>query len=110
MKEKKITVTGENQLEPTDIPLYLHVYSLEKITEGATVKTLYDSIIKQVLDVTYKKIFIGKLILIGVDAKTYNPLNAYRVIDIMRYVVDETFPRINSKNIPDEVYDVKYKN
>jgi hypothetical protein len=103
------TVTSIKQLEPFDMPLYLHLHALEKSNTGIQIIDIIDRIIEKISSIQYKKMFLGKLFLLGIDKDTYEPKQSYRVVSSTKYVVDDSFPRIKSENIPVEVFEIKYK-
>lgn len=109
INDKTVTITSENQLEPLDLPLYLHLYTLEKVNNGKTIIDLVNQIFTDLMTISSKKALLGKLFLLGVDIDTYISDNRYRVVEIISYNIDDNFPRIKKADIPAEVFDVKYK-
>lgn len=109
--ETTITVSNENQLDPGNLEeLKLVVYTLEKDPNGnVDVVTCVKKILNLLNDIQYNKVFISKIIQIGINFHTYKVKNKYTIQSKKIYHVNEEFPSLKKSNIPNVIYDVKYK-
>lgn len=109
INDMTVTITSENQLEPSTNILYLHVYVLEKANTGFTIVDIINEIIVKLVSIHYQKMFIGKLFLLGIDPLTYETESKYKIVRITSYEVNESFPRVKKLHIPNEVFEITYK-
>ena len=83
---------------------------LEKNPNGnIDVVTCANEVLSLLNNVQYNKIFVCKLLQCGVNIKNYSSNNKYTCIYKREYIIDNDFPCLKKTNIPNVVFDVKYK-
>ena len=110
-KETVITVANENQLDNSGTArLILVVYVLEKNACGnVCVSGLIREISGMLTDVGDYQLFFRKLENAGIKQGVYTDKNIYTVQNSVKYLVNNNFPCIRKKDLPDQIFDVKYR-
>lgn len=109
--ETSITISNENQLYKGDLnELDLVVCVLEKNPNGdLDVIQCCHRVLEKLTKMTNVTNFRAKIISLGIDINGYRPRNSYTLISEKTYLIDDNFPALTKKNIPNVVFNVKYK-
>ena len=88
-----VHISGQNQLDNKDKPLFLYFCRLEAATDGSySLNSMYDDLVADNYDKNrLDKIFEHS----NIDLKSISSKEKYNILEIMRFKVDDSFPRIN---------------
>lgn len=107
----KISISSANQLNLGSSELNLILYELVENEGGYNIGDQVKEVIR-ILDVDFisKANFYKKIEKIGCNEKYISLTNNYtfNINNISRYIVNEDFPTLSRKNIPQGIIDVKY--
>jgi hypothetical protein len=91
----------------------LVVYKYHKVSNqsecGNNIKSLISNIIDAINSEQFKNEFYKKLNMIGYQINSMNDSNKYEIVESKVYVVDQSFPCVRRKELPDSIGEVKYE-
>ncbi len=104
-----VHISNENQLDKGSLEtLYLKLYIFDENQNGKNIKYYIDSILAKIQSYECQKAFLAKVAMREIDPYSYEGRYKFELEDVHTYVVDDTFPKLTSKDIPSCIYDVKY--
>jgi hypothetical protein len=110
--KRAVTISSINQLESNIDNLYLSVFKVLKSNPQDNLEMWHlNSLVDEILSLlkpTEKTILISKLLEVGyMKDEKYDELT-YQIQLINHYKVEENFPKLISKDIPDGIVNIKY--
>lgn len=108
-KQDIIHVSNENQLDRGNLEkLYVKLYIFDENDQGENISDYISLILTKIKSFELQKIFRAKVALIGIDPNVYVGKYKFVLEDIHTYLIDDSFPCITKKDIPECIFDVKY--
>lgn len=105
-----IHVSNENQLDNNLHPiLYLTLFVFDENTTGVSLPDYILEVYELIKKVEYKKIFIAKIAMHGINPLEYESKYKFALEKVKTYQIDDNFPKLVRNNIPNVIFDVKYK-
>jgi hypothetical protein len=109
-KNVSISISSEIQLEKDNLnELSIVLYTLEKNTNGISLKELSLDIMNKFSNVKNKTIYKANLLRLGFDIDNNINDQKYKLIKVNTIKVEENFPKITRSNLDINIFDVKYK-
>lgn len=110
--KRAVTISSINQLQSNSSHLYLSIFKVLKVNSQNNLEIWHlNSLVDELLSLlkpTEKSVLISKLLEVGyIKDEKYDELT-YQIQLINHYKVEESFPKLNSKDIPDGIINVKY--
>lgn len=108
-----ITISNENQLNPL-IPenlenLFLKVYVFEDANDGINVTKCIEDVNNLLVDAELKKEFKINLLKLKIDGNNYNAKYNFALQYTKCFLIDDSFPKITSEDLPKEISNITYK-
>lgn len=109
-KNITVTITNERQLDCNGLDnLYLEVFVLERNSQGESLKNIITRIATHLSNAKLTTIFLAKLHEAGISGLFYESSYRFLLVDRIKYIVDENFPKITQSTIDSRISYVKYK-
>lgn len=108
-----VLINNENQLDcnyPQSLKnLFLKVYVMEDSDSGININKCIEDVLSKISIISLKNIFLSSLLKLKIDPHTYVSKYQFTVQKQNVYIIDDNFPAITSKSIPNMIYDVSYR-